>query len=449
MTIQFLGAAGEVTGSSYFIEDGDTRFLIDCGMFQGSDEAIEKNKARWPFEPSSLDFVLLTHAHFDHCGRLPKLYHDGFRGHIYTTAQTAELADLILADAADLMFHEAKTHHDIPLYTLNEVKALNSMYRPVPYKTSTRISDKVSVIFHDAGHILGSAIIEVIINGKHIIFSGDLGNDPVPLMNPPAQPESADVVVVESTYGDRLHEHSDRVAELKKAVLDVVANKGTLLIPAFALERTQELLYHFNDLRETGAIPDIPIFVDSPLAIETTAVFRRYESLFDSDSQKHIQHGDDFFSFPHLKYCTTVEESKSINFVAAPKIIIAGSGMMNGGRISHHLIHYGGIKSTIICIVGFMVQHSLGRRILDGERQIHVMHQDMTLEAEVRQISAFSAHADQAQLLEWISGYKKIGQLYVTHGEETSREVLVGKIKQAHPDLRVEMPELLQSVNIE
>lgn len=445
MSIQFLGACGEVTGSCYFLEENGARFLVDCGIFQGSREAEEKNRAGWPFDPASLDFVLLTHAHFDHCGRLPKLYKDGFRGHVYTTAQTAELADIILSDAADLMFHEAKKHNERPLYTLNDAKALNSLYRPVSYKTATRVWNGLTATFFDAGHILGSAIIELLIGNKKIVFSGDLGNYPVPLMNAPTQLEETDVLVMESTYGDRLHEHADREAALQNVIAKVVKDRGTLLIPAFALERTQEILYHLNDLREKNAIPDIPIFLDSPLAIEATAVFRRNEYLFDSETQKHIKEGDDIFNFPHLKYCTTVEESKSINFVPPPKIIIAGSGMLNGGRILHHLAHYGHLHSTTICFVGYQVPGTLGRRILDGERSIHLFNEPFEIAAESVEISSFSAHMDKAQLLEWVKNYKKINKIIVTHGEYKSRDGLVNDLKKIKPSIDILEPKLMQT----
>ncbi len=444
MTIQFLGAAGEVTGSCYYLEHGDQRFLVDCGMFQGTSDAERKNHAPWPFDPSSLDFVLLTHAHFDHCGRLPKLYHDGFRGHVYATAPTAELSNLILGDAANIMFHDAKKDHSPPLYTLNEVKALNGLFRPVQYDTPVRLAEGLNATFRDAGHILGSAIIEVMVEGKTVVFSGDIGNDPVPLMNAPERPHVADVLMIESTYGDRLHDRSDRVVQLRQAILDVVANKGTLLIPAFALERTQEVLFHLSNLKEKKEIPDIPIFVDSPLAIEATAVFRRYENLFDKESQEHLRHGDDFFSFPHLKYCSTVEESKAINFVASPKVVIAGSGMMNGGRILHHLVHYGPFKNTIIAIVGFQVPGSIGRQLLDGERRVHVMHQDIDVVAEVRNISAFSAHADQAQLLEWIGAFEHIDRMFIIHGEAEPGKVLAEKVHAQHSDIKIMHPHYLE-----
>lgn len=441
MKVQFLGAAGEVTGSCYYLEYQDTRFLVDCGMFQGSREEDEKNEDQWPFNPRDIAFVLLTHAHFDHSGRLPKLYHDGFRGKIYTTAPTAELAQFILADAADLQHHQAQQHNRRPLYTLNEVKALSGLYHSVEYDQTVHLTPKITALFRDAGHILGSAIIELEFEGKRIVFSGDLGNEPVPLMHHPETVHSADTVFLESTYGDRLHVQVDRVAELKKTILDAVERKGTLLIPAFAVERTQELLYHLNEMHEKKDIPQIPIFVDSPLAIEVTGVFRRYEKLFDGETQVHINHGDDVFAFPSLKYSTTVEESKAINFVPAPKIIIAGSGMMNGGRILHHLVHYGSQSSTIICIVGFQVPGTLGRKLLDGERRVHVMHQEIDVNAEIRNISAFSAHADQKQLIEWVANFRDLKRLVLIHGEENPRHILGFALKHAHPKLDIHYPE--------
>jgi metallo-beta-lactamase family protein len=448
VSIQFLGACGEVTGSCYYLEEAGVKFLVDCGVFQGSHEAFEKNRSGWPFNPADLDFVLLTHAHYDHCGRLPKLYKDGFRGHIYTTPQTAELANLVLSDAADIMFHDAKKYQETPLYTLNDVKALNSLYRSVQYKTSTRLGNAISTTFYDAGHILGSAIVEVKIDDKKIVFSGDLGNYPVPLMNPPTKLEEADVLVMESTYGDRMHEHVDRQAALRDVIIKIVKNKGTLLIPAFALERTQEILYHLNDLREKNEIPDVPIYLDSPMAIEATAIFRRNEQLFDTETQAHIKAGDDVFNFPHLKYCTTIEESKSINFAAPPKVIIAGSGMLNGGRILHHLAHYGHLKNTVICFVGYQVAGTLGRKIMDGEHSIQLFHEPFELMAEGVTISAFSAHMDKSQLLDWVKNYQKLGKIIITHGEDESRDSLVTEIKKIKPNSNIVEPKFMQTESL-
>lgn len=444
MTVQFLGAAGEVTGSCYYLKHGDLEFLIDCGMFQGRHELEEKNRDPWPFDPSKIQFVLLTHAHFDHTGRLPKLYHDGFRGKIYTTAPTAELAQYILADAADIQFHQSKIHGTHPLYTLNEVKALNMLYHSVKYDEPFTINRDISTVFRDAGHILGSAIIELDIRGKRYVFSGDLGNDPVPLMSSPETISQADVLFLESTYGDRLHPKYDRREELKKAINDVAKNKGTLLIPAFAVERTQEILYHLNEMHEKKEIPDMPIFVDSPLAIEVTGVFRRYEKLFDVDTQTHINHGDDIFRFPHLRYSTTVEESKAINFVPSPKIIIAGSGMMNGGRILHHMAHYLSLPTTILCVVGFQVPGTIGRQLVDGATEVHIMHQQVPVKAEIRNISAFSAHADQGQLLEWVNNFHGLKKIFVIHGEEEPRQILGDLIHKAHSDIEIVDPHYLE-----
>ncbi len=439
-SIQFLGAAGEVTGSCYYIRHENTQFLVDCGMFQGSHDIDQKNHAQWPFKASEIEFVLVTHAHFDHTGRLPKLYHDGFRGRIYSTAATAELAQYILADAADLQYRQARQHRTLPLYSLNEVKALSSLYATVKYDDQIHLADDIEVLFRDAGHILGSAIIELTVGGKKLVFSGDLGNEPVPLMHHPETVAEADVLFMESTYGDRLHPKEDRILALRQAILDVVKSKGTLLIPAFAVERTQELLYNLNEMHEKKSIPDIPIFVDSPLAIEVTGVFRRWENMFDGATQTHINHGDDIFAFPHLKYSTTVEESKAINLSPSPKVVIAGSGMMNGGRILHHLIQYAPLASTIICVVGFQVPGTLGRRFLDGDRQVHILHQEVTVNAEVRNIPAFSAHADQAQLIEWVKHFQRVGKIILIHGEDDPRHLLGQKLAEAVPSVKIEYP---------
>ena len=267
-------------------------------------------------------------------------------------------------------------------------------------------------------------------------------------MNPPTNLNEADVLIMESTYGDRMHEHADRQAALKEAINNTIKNKGTMLIPAFALERTQEILYHLNDLREKNEIPDVPIFLDSPLAIETTTVFRRNEYLFDSETQEHIKEGDDVFNFPHLKYCTTIEESKAINFVPPPKIIIAGSGMLNGGRIIHHLAHYGHLTSTTICFVGYQVLGTLGRKILDGERSIYLFNEPFEIRAGSINISAFSAHMDKGQLLTWVKNFKKLGKVIVTHGEDEAREALIKEIKKLKPSTSIVEPKLMQTEEV-
>ena len=338
MQLTFCGANREVTGSCYHIRTPHSQVVLDCGMFQGGKFAEDKNFHPFPFDPKEIDALVLTHAHFDHNGRIPKLYKEGFRGSIYCTTPTAELSMLNLRDAAHLMADEAERHQHDPLYTDQEVEALEKLWRPVSYHREQEVAPGVRVYLTDAGHILGSASVRLEAEGKAIAFSGDLGNTPVPLLHSTECLNGAEVVVIESTYGNRIHEpHTERYSILTDAIRQTVQSKGTLLIPAFALERTQELLYELHHLIITGQVPRIPIYLDSPLAIAATEVFQEHYDYFNAEARKAIEQGQELFRFPGLHFTQTSTESKAILDAHGPKIIIAGSGMMNGGRILHHL----------------------------------------------------------------------------------------------------------------
>src|SRR3989344_1621975 len=331
MKLTFYGGAGDVTGANYLLEDGDFRAVVDCGLHQGSKYAEDMNYEPFGFDPAGVQFAFITHSHIDHVGRLPKLYRDGFRGKVYTTAASADLMAVALPDNMLHITREAEHTNRIPLFDEKDLNGLMKLVIGVPYGERMDLGNGVMAVFHDAGHVLGSAIVEISWNGKKIFFSGDLGNPPTPLLRPTEFVHDADYVVVESAYGDRVHEQrAVRRDILARIIRETVDRKGTLMIPSFALERTQELLFELNDLHNNGGIPRLPIFMDSPLAIKLTGVYAQHSADFNIDVQDMIGAGDDIFQFPGLKITPTHEESRRINDVPPPKIIMAGSGMSQG-----------------------------------------------------------------------------------------------------------------------
>ncbi|MDO8471823.1 MAG: MBL fold metallo-hydrolase [bacterium] len=448
MKIVFAGAAREVTGSCYYLETSKARFLVDCGLFQGSRIAEQKNEADFPFVPSKLDFVLLTHAHLDHCGRLPLLYKRGFRGKVYTTEPTVDLVQLILEDAAELITEEADRHNEEPLYSMPDALGIFKLFQPLPYHKPHSILG-VEFEFYDAGHILGSAEICLTVDGQTLAFSGDLGNPPVPLLRPTEFITKADYVVVESTYGNRRHEdYHLRKSRLVSAIKKSIAKKGVLLIPAFALERTQEILHEINEVIEAGGLERFPMFLDSPLAIKATAVFRQYPNYYNQDAAAELTKDIDLFTFPGLKMTLTTEQSKAINKTKPPKVIMAGSGMMNGGRILHHLRQYISFPNTSVLIVGFQVEGSIGRQLLDKARTIKIFGEEHQVKAETEAIGAYSSHADQPKLMEWLTQYRVAPKkVFITHGEQSASLNLAEMVSK---DLHypVEVPQLFEEYEL-
>lgn len=423
MKITFCGANREVTGSCYYIETKHANIVLDCGMFQGGKYAEDKNSMDFPFNPAEADAMVLTHAHFDHTGRIPKLYKEGFRGNIWCTDPTSELAMITLRDSVHLLEEEAERHHHEPLYTAQDVEPLEGLWKSLAYHVEQQIAPGVYASLTDAGHILGSASVKIRADGQQAVFSGDLGNTPVPLLRNTQLIDAADVVIVESTYGNRVHEPSaHRYELLKEAIWDTVKSKGTLVIPSFALERTQELLYEINHLHLTKQIPHLPIFLDSPMAIAATDVFKQHLDYFNTEAKLELQKHHELFNFPGLKFTRSATESKEILTVRGPKVIIAGSGMMNGGRILHHLRNYLGRRNTILLIIGFQVEGSLGRKLHDGERLVSIFGQEIQVEADVRSCGAFSGHADYPRLMHWLNGFShhRPRKIFVTHGELNS-----------------------------
>lgn len=430
--ISFLGAAREVTGSMFLVESSNgKKVLVDCGLHQGSKLDERRNYDSLPFDAKSIDLVVVTHAHLDHVGRLPKLVKDGFNGPVILTAPTADLMHLVLVDAQGIMEDDAtKVGHE-PLYGVEDINRLMQKVERVEYDVTTTLHG-MTVRLVDAGHILGSSSAQLIDNGKTIVFSGDLGNAGAPILQPTKAPEQADVVVMESTYGGRVHEPiGERENILRQTIMETVNRRGVLMIPAFAIERSQEILYEIDQLQKEKKIPQLPIFLDSPLAINATAVFERYSQFWNKESQVLKSSGDDFFRFPGLKQTVTVQQSKEINEVAPPKIIIAGSGMMEGGRILHHLQRYLPNEKSTLLVVGYQAKGTLGRELLDRVSRVKIHGQWVNVRAQIKPIGAYSAHADGPQLLLWLSKFtQKPKHVYLVHGENGEMETLAANIKK-------------------
>lgn len=430
------------------MESGEAKILVDCGLNQGSHFAEKENFKPFPYKPEEIQAVFVTHAHVDHTGRLPKLKKEGFNGTIYSTSPTRDFAELLLLDSEHLMELEAQREKEPPLYDTEDVNKLMESWKGISYHEKVKAGD-FTVELLDAGHILGSATILISDGEKKIIFSGDLGNYPAPIIKPTEPMPDVDYCVLESTYGDRLHERTqNRRDDLEDVVEDAVRQGGVLLIPAFAMERTQELLYHLHQLFEEKRIPKIPVYLDSPLAIKITTVYKKYEKYFNPDSYELAKSGDDILNFPELTLTLTTEQSKSINDVPPPKIIIAGSGMSQGGRILHHERRYLADPKSTILFVGYQTMGSLGRRILDGEKQVRLFGEEISVKARVKSLSAYSAHADQSQLLAWVYPQReKLKEIFIVQGEGEASKALSQKIRD---ELAVKtlIPEKGESVQL-
>lgn len=433
MTLTFLGGAQSVTGAEYLLESGGTRILVDCGLSQGGRYAEETNWKPFAYCPKELSAVLVTHAHIDHVGRIPKLTKEGLACPIFSTPPTRDFAETLLLDSEHILGEEAKDKRRPPLYTAEDVMRAVELWRGVRYHEPFKVGP-FTIEFFDAGHILGSSFIIVTAEGKRVAFSGDLGNSPAPFIRPREALPEVDFTLIESVYGGRVHDSVDmRRDTLENLVEETVERRGVLMIPAFALERTQELLYELNTLVEEGRIPRIPIFIDSPLAIKVTAVYERYSRdplYFSREAIAQAKAGDAIFNFPGLAMTLTREQSQAINDVPPPKVVIAGSGMSQGGRILHHEIHYLPDPKSTIFFVGYQAKGSLGRAILDGAKEVIINGIKVPVHARAVQISGYSAHADQPQLIEWLSGARgKLRRAFVVQGEEEESQALAGRLR--------------------
>ncbi len=443
MNLSFYGAAETVTGSCFLLEAAGEKILIDCGMFQGGNDLWGMNREPFQFNPAELQHMVLTHAHIDHSGRIPKLVKDGFKGKIYATSATRDLCEIMLEDSAHISEMEAE--YDTrknkrkgmqpaePLYTVEDAAAAMKYFSVVEIEKIIKISDKISFRLYDAGHMLGSCFAEIFINenGKEekIVFSGDLGNVDIPLLKDPHPLSDADYVVMEATYGGRNHTPlAGNEDALLQIITDTLDKGGTLVIPAFAVGRTQEVLYEINKYKENkmlGAHQDVKVIVDSPMAIKTTEVFKKYYRDFDKETQQLIAAGDDPLVFDNLVYSMTTEESKAVNFDASPKIVISASGMCDAGRIRHHIKHNIYKENSTLLMVGYQAEGSLGRILLDGVKDIKLFGERIAVNAKVLELDYFSGHADHDHLIAWINNMQsKPKRVFLVHGESPALEAM-------------------------
>jgi metallo-beta-lactamase family protein len=461
MKLAFFGAARQVTGSCYYVESNGLRILIDCGLYQER-PYLERNWSPLPVPPADIDFILLTHAHLDHSGLIPTVVRDGFAGTILTTAATADLLTIALMDAAKIQEEDAaykKKRHlkegrsglptEVPLYTTEDVQMTMPLVEEAAYDEPRELGRGVSVRFRDAGHILGSAMVELSVKVKEgvrtIVFSGDIGQWGSPFVRDPSLFEGADYVVMESTYGDRDHEDPGRVEDLLGGIIrDTAGAGGNVVIPTFAIERAQDLMFHLSRLVRAKAIPPVPVYLDSPMAREVTQAFERHIEFLDEEARKLFASEEHPFRFPGLLIVRTPEESRAINTARGPAVIMAGSGMCTGGRIKHHLAHNITRPESTILFVGYQARETLGRQILEKAAQVRLLGQTFPVRARVAKINGFSAHADRKALGRWLDGFKTPPRrLFVTHGDADVALNTGERIRQER-GWTVEVPEYLE-----
>lgn len=452
MNICFKGAVNGVTGSCHIIEFGDKRLMLDCGLYQGRDE--ELNYQGFDFDPAEIDYLLLSHSHIDHSGRIPLLVRQGFRGTIYCSKPSYDLCEIMLLDSAHIQEMEAEWSNRKakragqkqvePLYTKEDASKSFNYFKTVLYEQVIKIDDSLTVRFHDAGHLLGSSIIEIWIKDEgddiKIVYSGDLGTNEKPILNDPTIIETADYVIMEATYGNRVHQHvNQKEEELLNIILKTVIRGGTVVIPSFAVGRTQEIIYELNKYYEshheelkskTKLLHKIPVYVDSPLAVRATEVFQRNAGVFDNEARALLMKGDNPLAFTNLHYTQSVEDSKKLNFSEEPKIIISSSGMCEAGRIKHHLKHNLWKKTSSIVFVGYQAEGTLGRRIRDGAREVKIFGEQIHVNAEVYSVEGFSGHADKIGLMNWLKHFNTNPKVFIVHGEEEAKNDFAKEVEE-------------------
>ena len=466
MKITFLGATKIVTGSNFLVEAAGKRFLVDCGLYQGKEELEELNYREFDYNPAEIDFMLLTHAHIDHSGRIPKLYNDGFKGPIYAHKATCDLCSIMLPDSGHIQEMESQWKNKKrvrkgqkekpPLYTADDAIKCMEIFKPVKYDEIIQVDKNIFVRFNDAGHMLGSSTIEIwaIEDGKETktVFSGDLGNNDIPLLSEPTMIDNCDYLVMESTYGSRLHNRNDQKAEMfLNIVSETINNGGTVVIPSFAVGRTQEILYEINKIKENRhdeefmekyrTLMKVPVYVDSPLAISATQVFKENMDLFEDEVKEEMQRGNNPLEFPGLKFTQTADESKALNESNEASIIISASGMCDVGRIKHHLKHNIWNPNSTILFVGYQAPGTLGYQIVNGAKKVTIFGEEFAVNARIEYIEGYSGHADQEWLMNFIYSFlTKPKHIFLVHGEEESQDVLRDKILE-ETGIGVSIPE--------
>ena len=434
MRVQFLGGVRTVTGSATLLEKGSLKWLVDCGMFQGGKEIEKRNRSVQHYYPEELSFILLTHAHIDHSGLIPKLIKEGFHGKVICTKATRELCEVMLQDSAHIQEAEAEWQNRKskraggeerdPLYTVKDAERSLQYFQTIGYDEIFPMIDGVKIRFQDAGHILGSAMIEIWVEEeggeKKLVFSGDLGNSDQPIIRDPSLVKEGDVLWLESTYGNRLHKsREETVQELLNIIQEALRDRAKVIIPAFAVERTQDIIFTIGQLMRKGLIPSVPVYIDSPLAISATEIFKRNSDCFDEETKTLLSGGENPLELPEIIYSRTTEESKAINEDSRPGIIISASGMCDSGRIQHHLKHHLWRESSHIVIIGYQAEGTIGRRIVDGAKTVRLFGEEIAVKAHIHTLGGFSAHADQKGLLEWLSHFNNPQlEVFVNHGEE-------------------------------
>lgn len=439
-SIAFYGATGTTTGSKFLVKTDKRSILVECGMFQGRKELRLRNWSPLPLDPASVDDVILTHSHIDHTGYLPRFVNEGYRGRVFATAATVDLLDIMLKDSARLQEEDARwankkgfSKHEpaLPLYTTEQAERALKLLEPVRYGQEQGLGDGISFIFRDAGHILGSATVELRVRDKRIVFTGDLGRYEIPIMRDPQPVREADYLITESTYGDRRHTRSPSpVDELAHAVNRNFDRRGCLLIASFAVGRTQRLLYEMRELEERGLIPELPVYVNSPMATDVTSVFYRHPETYDAEALDLKNEGEKIFNTARTRFVRNVEESKELNFARGPLTIIAGSGMATGGRILHHMVHKLPDKRNTALFVGFQAEGTRGRTLVEGAKKLKIHGETVRVKADVEMIHGFSAHADYGELLTWMEGFAKAPErVFIVHGEPQASAAFAQRIR--------------------
>lgn len=458
--LKFFGGAQSVTGSRYLLETENFRVLVDCGLFQGLKDLRLRNWDNFPVDPKTINAVVITHAHIDHTGYLPKLFKEGFNGPVYCTTATKDLMEILLLDSAKLQEEEAewafkkgysKHSKPLPLYTVEDVNGILGHIKGFPYHQTIPIGKTMSIRYYDAGHILGSAITEVIVRGekmrKTIVFSGDIGRYNKPILRNPASLKKADILLVESTYGNKDNPGDNAKEKLAEIINIALSRKGCLMIPAFSVGRTQLLIYYIKMLMDERLIPSVPIFIDSPMSINVTAIYKRHHT-FHKLRKSLDGKSDSIFDFPNLHYYRSQSESIAINNIKSNAIIISSSGMCNGGRILHHLYNRLERENDTILIVGYQAEGTRGRKILDGEKKVRIFGEEKEVKCHVMHINSLSAHADKSELMKWLSNFKIAPKnTFITHGEPDVAKAFCHNITNTY-GWNVTVPELMETFEL-